>query len=383
MAGTGTGASGRLPFPVGGAMTEEAAGAKGRRRGRVVLWSGLVATVLVGVGWAGHHWLVDWRFRTSVDNAYVKAEMTPISALVAGRIAAVTVEDNQRVEAGAVVAVIDGDEFDALVAEALAALAERRAALESARLRHLRQQAVIAEEEAAGQAAAAALALADQELARASSLVARAVGTRQRLDEAEAARRRLAAEAARAQARHEIALRDEAILGNEVERLTAEVDTRQAALRLRERDLAEATIRAPVAGVIGNRQVRVGQYVRPGTLLMVVVPLAGVWVEANVTETDLVDFEPGMPASVEIDGFPDVRIRGVVDGLAPATGSEFSILPPQNATGNFTRIAQLVPVKILLPSGHPLEGLLRPGMSAVVTVDDRDRNGAGGARASP
>ena len=370
-------------------MTDSAADTEGVTDGARPWWRraltlGLILLLAAGAVWAGYRWLTHWRFRISVDNAYVQAEITPISALVAGRVVAVLVDDAETVEAGDIIAIIEDEAFQAQVAEAEADLAERRAALHSARLRHRRQRAVIAEAAAAVQAADAALALADQELDRARSLQARAVGTMQRLDEAEAERLRQSAETVRARARHDIALGDLAILANEIARLSAEVEARQATLRQHRRTLTEATIRAPIAGVVGNRQVRVGQYVRPGTLLMVVVPLSDIWVEANVKETVLADLEPGMPARIVVDGFAGVPLIGEIDGLAPATGAEFSILPPQNATGNFTRIVQLVPVTIRLPTAHPLAGVLRPGMSAVVTVDRRDSAGsAGSAQAAP
>ena len=126
---------------------------------------------------------------------------------------------------------------------------------------------------------------------------------------------------------------------------------------------------APVAGVVGNRAGGAGEYVRPGSLLMAIVPLDTVWVEANFKETQLARMRAGQPAEITVDAFPGVTLKGRVGGVSPASGAEFSLLPPENATGNFTKIVQRIPVKIVLDAGHPLIGELRPGMSVEVTVD--------------
>lgn len=153
--------------------------------------------------------------------------------------------------------------------------------------------------------------------------------------------------------------------------IAAQRQEAQANLKLAEISLSETVIRAPVSGIVGNRRLRVGEYVRPGAVLMSIVPVKGVWVVANFKETQLEKMSVGQKVEIKIDGYPHVKIEGRVDSMAPGSGAAFSLLPPDNATGNFVKIVQRVPVKIALSPDHPLMGRLVPGLSADVTVDVR------------
>ena len=146
----------------------------------------------------------------------------------------------------------------------------------------------------------------------------------------------------------------------------------RANLQLAQNDLDNTVIRAPIAGVAGNRAGQVGQYVKAGTQLLSLVPLSSVYVTANFKETQLTRMQPGQTAEVTVDAYPDVTLEGRIESFAPGSGAQFSLLPPDNATGNFTKIVQRVPVRIALPQDAPLAGLLRPGLSVTVTVDTRE-----------
>ncbi len=347
---------------------------------RLVLPSLLLGLVAAG-GWAGWQWWTQWRFAEGTDNAYVHSDVTPISPKVAGHVVAVEIADNQQVAAGQVLLRIDDRDYRARLEQARAAVAGAKAALANIDTRLTVQNSVIAGAEAQLEAAAAEAVRARQELTRAQRLVRDDYASRQRLDADQAAVAKAAA-AERAAA----AARDAAIGQIEVlraERAVAEAGLwrAEAALAAAEVDLEGTVVRAPVDGVVGNRGVRVGQFVRPGAVLMAVVPLHGVWIEANFKETQIGRLAAGQAVSVAIDAFPGWPVTGRIDSFAPASGAQFSLLPPENASGNFTKVVQRIPVRIALPRDNPLAGLLRPGMSAVVSVDTRDVP-AGGAVAT-
>ena len=163
-----------------------------------------------------------------------------------------------------------------------------------------------------------------------------------------------------------------AVLRSQQHEEQAKLQQAHANLQLAQNDLDNTVIRAPISGVAGNRAGQIGQYVKPGTQLLSLVPLARVYVTANFKETQLTHMRPGQLAEVSVDAYPDLTLDGRIESFAPASGAQFSLLPPDNATGNFTKIVQRVPVRIALPTEGPLAGLLRPGLSVTVTVDTRD-----------
>ena len=274
-------------------------------------------------------WFVDGRFRVSTDNAYVRADISLISAKIEGYVRAVPAAENSSVNAGDVLVEIEPADYDARVAAARASLAQAEGALAS---------------EQAERAWAAAEVRRYQPLAE-SGLLSPA-----RMQQIEIQARQAGGGLAAAQ---------------------AAVDAARAQLASAELDLTRTTIRAPIAGVVGDRQVQVGQLVRAGTPLMAVVPLHAVYVVANFKETQIERFRPGQPVIIRPDVAHGLRLRGVVDSIAPASGSEFSIIPTDTATGNFTKIVQRVPVRIRLEPNQEGAQLLRPGLSATVTVDTR------------
>lgn len=328
----------------------------------------VVGVILAGAALGGGWWLTH-RGIESTDNAYVHADITTISPKVAGYIAAVPVEDNQTVAAGAVLARLDDADYRARLAQTEAAVAAARAGLGTIDSRLEAQKAVIAEAEAAVATEEAEQTLTTRELARVQRLAKRDFASRQRLDAADAAADKAVAGIAQAKAKVQAARAEIQVLRADRLRQEAQLQEALAARDLAADSLEHTVIRAPRAGVIGNRGVRVGQYVGPGSHLMALVPLDDVWIDANFKETQIGALQPGQPVSVSVDAWPDVTLTGTVGSVAPASGAEFSLLPPENATGNFTKIVQRVPVRINLPADNPLAGRLRPGLSVIVSVN--------------
>ncbi|MGO8920527.1 MAG: HlyD family secretion protein [Stellaceae bacterium] len=335
-----------------------------------------LALLAAGVGGTGGvYWWRVGRFMESTDNAYVQADISVVSPKIQGYVREVRVSDNQRVRAGDVLVAIEDRDFAARYAQAQAQLAAQQAAITTIDNETVQEQAVIAQAEAAVTSAEADRLRAQQDLARYRMLTENATASRQRLEMAEADARKgdaalLKAKAALVAERNRLP-----VLGSERHEAEAKLGQLQAALELTRIDLDDTVIRAPVDGIVGNRSVQVGQLVKPGTQLLAVVPLPDIYVVANFKETQVQRMRPGQTVSITVDAFPGSAITGTVESFAPASGSEFSLLPPENATGNFTKIVQRLPVRIAVPAANPLAGLLRPGLSVVAEVDTRDTQG--------
>lgn len=343
-------------------------------------WLGIGLAVLIVALAAlfGWRWWESGRFEETTDNAYLRADTTVISPQVAGNVAEVLVEDNQWVEEAQVLLRIDDADYRARRDQAQAGIEAVEAALGNLDARLALQQTVLRQVAAEVAAAEANLAFARRENERAQALLRKGVGTRQRAEQAETALRERNAALEAAEALRAAENRRLGVLGSERRQIEADLARARTALELAKIDLARTVIRAPLAGVVGNRAVRVGQHVQPGRQLLALVPLQAVYVVANYKETQVEHFRPGLPARIEVDAFPGAEIAGHIDSLAPATGAEFSILPPENATGNFTKIVQRVPVKIRLEpeAARAWAGRLRPGLSVVATVRTEAGDGA-------
>lgn len=343
--------------------------------------SGLGVAVLALASYWGITWWTVGRHTENTNNAYIRADITTVSARVEGQIDEVFVQDNQRVAKGDVMARIQQDTFRARLAQGRADLDKARATLSALENKLKLQSSLIEEAQAEFDAVIADQALAKGELDRAKGLVAENVTSAQRYDIAVAKELRANARVAGGRA-HVAAVRQELeILGMERQALAAQAAEKSAAIELLEIDLAYTEIVAPVDGIVGNRSVRTGQFVRPGTHLMALVPTNTPWVVANFKETQLTRMKPGQIAEITVDTYPDVVLNGLIESLSPASGAEFSLLPPENATGNFSKIVQRIPIKIVLLDGHALSGLLRPGMSVIVNVDTREGQRGSGSSA--
>jgi membrane fusion protein (multidrug efflux system) len=336
---------------------------------RTALGLALVSGIALASSWSYRYWTVG-QYLESTDDAYVKADYTTIAPKVSGYIAAVAVQDNEHVRAGEVLARIDDRDFRAALARARAGVEAAAASIRNLNAQIVLQGSVIDQEKADIAATEASLTFARQDHARYRDLMKTGYGTVQRAQQTEAQLQETAAQLQRARAGLVAARNKVDVLKTERARAEAERDSSRAILRQAALNLSYTTIVAPVDGTVGARSLRVGQYVQAGTQLMAVVPLDAAYIVANFKETQLTHVRKGQAVDVSVDGVPDATLKGHVDSLSPASGLEFALLPPDNATGNFTKIVQRVPVKIVLDDHH-LAGLLRPGMSAEPTVDTR------------
>ena len=338
---------------------------------RTALLAGASVLAIAASGYFGwHYWTID-RFNVSTDNAYVKADNITIAPKVPGYIASVFVGDNEPVRAGQILARIDDRDYEVALQQADADVAAARATEETKRAALTAQQSRIDAARATIAADEADATFAEQEEKRYRDLAATGSGSVQNAQRA--ASRHAAARAAIA--------RDTATLSSAVtqlEVLKAELAQAEAALarseavrRQAELNLSYTKVTAPANAVVGNRTLRVGQYVQAGTQLMSLVPVGSAYVIANYKETQLTNVRAGQPVEISVDTYPGRRFRGRIDSLAPASGQEFALLPPDNATGNFTKVVQRIPVKIVLDSSQSKTDVLRPGMSVIATIDTK------------
>ncbi|MGY4496920.1 membrane fusion protein (multidrug efflux system) [Bradyrhizobium sp. GM24.11] len=319
----------------------------------------------------GHYYLTTGRYLETTDDAYVKADSTIIAPKVSGYIAEVLVSDNVPVKAGQILARIDDRDFRAALDQARADVAAADAAVRNLNAQIELQEPVIQQQAALVEASEAGLKFAREEQARYNGLMKTGSGTIQRAQQTDAALREKSAQLLGEKSALIAANKRVEVLATERAKAVAQLDRGRAVEQQAALNLSYAQIAAPVEGTIGARSLRVGQYVQAGTQLMAVVPLDAVYVVANFKETQLTHVRDGQPVELMVDSFHGTTLKGHVDSLSPASGLEFALLPPDNATGNFTKIVQRVPVKIVLDDPSRLKGLLRPGMSASPTVNTK------------
>ena len=329
-----------------------------------------VALGFAGAADFGYGYLTTGRYLESTDDAYVQADSTIVSPKVSGYIAEVLIGDNQPVKAGQLLARIDDRDFRTALDQADADVAASEAAVHNLDAQIALQQPVIAQETADVAAAEANLQFAQEEQARYDGLMKSGSGTIQRAQQTDAALREKIAQLQHGKSGLLAAQKKVDVLTTDRARAVAQRDHARAVEAQAALNLSYTEISAPVEGTVGARSLRVGQFVQAGTQLMAVVPLDAVYVVANFKETQLTHVRNGQPVEIRIDSFHGTKLRGHVDSLSPASGLEFALLPPDNATGNFTKIVQRVPVKIALDD-RSLTGLLRPGMSAEPTIDTK------------
>jgi membrane fusion protein (multidrug efflux system) len=306
------------------------------------------------------------------NDAYVRAETTRLSSRVAGEVLVVAFKDFQRVKAGDLLVQIDPADYDAQVAQAAAGVEGAKAALENLDNQVELQYATIAQAEAQRLSAEARQVEAQQEQDRQQTLTQTEAGTRQKLEQAVADYAKAEADVRASRAviaaqRHQL----EVLAGTKKQR-TADVSGARATLASAQLRVGYTKIVAPFDGVVGERGVQPGDYVNIGSNLVNIVPLPDVYVIANYKETQLTRVQPGQPVEVTVDSFPDQTLHGRVERISPASGSQFALLPPDNATGNFTKVVQRVPIRIALDKGQPLLDRLLPGMSAVTRIHVED-----------
>lgn len=337
---------------------------------RIILGSVLLV-VLMAAGDYGYNWFTIGRFQISTDDAYAKADMSLLGTKVAGTVHDVPVADNAAVKAGDVVLRLDNGDYKLAVDAATARIETQKSSLATIAVQVTAQQSQIAAALAQLESAKAAELNAVLTQNRASQLIKSNAGSQQALDDATRQRAVTAANVSVAQANIDAAKAQIGILNAKTQEVQSGLNELAIALAKAERDLSFTEIKAPFDGVVANRAVEPGQYVGPGTRLMALVPTTRSYIEANFKETQIVDIHTGQKALITIDAFGGEKYQGTVQSISPASGAEFSLLPPENATGNFTKITQRIPIKITVPP--ELAAKLRPGLSVIVSVDLRDQ----------
>jgi membrane fusion protein (multidrug efflux system) len=340
---------------------------------RAITRAALALAVALGIAGAadfGHYYLTSGRYLETTDDAYVKADSTIIAPRVSGYIAEVLVSDNEPVKAGQLLARIDDRDFRIALNQASADVAASEATVRNLNAQLELQEPLIQQQAAEVDAAEANMKFAQEERTRYDELMKSGSGTVQRAQQTDAALRAQTAQLQQGKAGLIAANKKIEVLSTERAKAVAQLDHARAVEQQAALNLSYTRISAPVEGTVGARSLRIGQFVQAGTQLMAVVPLDAVYVVANFKETQLTHVRNGQPVELRVDSFHGTKLKGHVDSLSPASGLEFALLPPDNATGNFTKIVQRVPVKIVLDD-QSLNGLLRPGMSAVPTVNTK------------
>jgi membrane fusion protein (multidrug efflux system) len=338
---------------------------------KTMLYAGTAVLILIGaIGFGLHYWIVG-RFIESTDDAYVGGDVTDLAPRVDGLITEVAVHDNQAVRAGDLLVKIDDRDYQVALAKAQAERAGDQARLANLNADTTLQQALIDEAKADVSAATAQAALARANQTRYRILANTQAASLQDSQTADATLSVANANATKAQAALAAAQAQLTVIDTEIQQTAADLAGARADIRDAELNIGYTEIRAPVAGVIGNRSAHLGGYATIGAQLVSIVPSSGLWVDANFKEDQLAGMTPGEPVTIVADVLPGAEMNGVVASLAPATGAVFSILPAENATGNFTKIVQRVPVRILLQGDASQLGLLRPGLSVTAYVDTR------------
>jgi membrane fusion protein, multidrug efflux system len=337
-----------------------------RRIGIALASAAVLAACAYGYDW----WTVGSYFQ-GTDDAYVGGDVTPIAPHISGFIAQVAVADNQQVKAGQLLIRLDDRDTRAVLAHAQAVLAQRRATLASLQAQYVLQQSAIEQAGADVDAKSAQAEFAKLDAERYRKLAITNDAPQQQAERTSAADRAARGALTAAQAALAAAKQKLSVLSAQIEEASAAVAQAKADLETAQLNLSYTEIRSPIDGFIGNRAAQVGAYAAQGTYLLSVASAHGLWIDANFKEDQLARMAPGQPATIVADVLPGKVFHGHVLSLAPATGAVFSVIPPENATGNFTKIVQRVPVRIGLDGDDAALGQIRPGLSIYATVDTR------------
>jgi membrane fusion protein, multidrug efflux system len=344
---------------------------KTRSSRKVALLTASAFAIAAGA-WYGGDWWINGRFLVTTDDAYVRAHNTTLASKVSGYVASLPVEDNAELRAGDVIATIDDGDYKLAVDAAREKVATQQATIDRFGPQIIAQEASIEQSKSQLVSAQAAEKKLQLEYDRQQNLATLKYASQQTLEQAVANRDQAVSAVESAKSAIAAAQANLDVLKAQQQEAIRSLHELQTALAKAERDLSFTVIRAPVDGVFSNRAVQTGDYVQIGQRVGSLVPLAEVYVDANFKETQLASIKPGQPVSISVDALPEHAIKGTVGSLSPASGAVFSLLPPDNATGNFTKIVQRLPVRIEVPSTVAAQQLLRPGMSVVVSVNTKD-----------
>jgi membrane fusion protein (multidrug efflux system) len=329
-----------------------------------------LAALIVGAVWGVRWWFVG-RFIESTDDAYLRADSVTVAPKVSGYIVQVYVADNQTVPAGAPLVRLDSRQYQAALDQVTATIAARKADIARAEADLSLQRANIAQARAELQGAEANETYALAQVRRYEPLVSSGAETGERLAELRNAHNQAAATREADKAALDSAERQIGATQAQILQARAELEAAAASAESARLDAADTVVKSSIAGRVGDRTVRVGQYVQPGTRMMTIVPVQDIYLEANFKETQIGLMRPGQPATIHVDALSGADLHGMVASFSPGTGSEFALLPPENATGNFTKIVQRVPVRIHVDAGEEARKVLVPGLSVTVKVDTR------------
>ncbi|WP_236190964.1 HlyD family secretion protein [Pseudomonas paraglycinae] len=331
----------------------------------------LLLVLLIAGGFFAH-WFLKGRLYESTDNAYVQGEITRVSSQLSARIDEVLVQDNQHVEKGQLLIRLEPNDFRLAVDRANAALATREAERLQAQSKLTQQASLIAASDAQVATTQATLGRSQMDLSRAETLRKPGYVSEERVTTLSADAHIARSQVAKAQADAQSQRQQVNALTAEIKRLDAQIANARADLAQAELNLTRSEIHAPISGLIGQRAARNGQVVQAGAYLLSIVPDEDIWVQANFKETQIGHMQPGQKAELLFDAYGDTPIEARVDSLFAASGAQFSLLPPDNATGNFTKVVQRIPVKLTFKADNPLHGKIRPGMSVTATVNIKD-----------
>ncbi|MDN7850897.1 MULTISPECIES: HlyD family secretion protein [Burkholderia] len=337
---------------------------------RRILLAVAVLAAIGGAVWLGRWWTVG-RFIESTNDAYLQADSMTAAPKVAGYVTDVYVRDNQAVKAGDPLVRLDVRQYQVALAQALATVDARRADIARAEADISQQRANLEQADAQAKVSRINAQHASDEYTRYAPLAATGAETHERVADLKSTRDQAAATLAANNASIAAARTQIASFTAQLQQARAQLEAAQASAAQSQLDLDNTIVRSTLAGRVGDRTVRVGQYVQPGTRLLTVVPVDSIYLVANFKETQIGNMRIGQPVSLHVDALPDGTLSGVVDSFAPGTGAQFALLPPENATGNFTKIVQRVPVRIRLDSNARAQRMLLPGLSVTVDVDTR------------
>ncbi len=344
-------------------------GSPRRRRGLQAVGLGVGLVVLIAAGAWGYQWWTHGRFVESTDDAYLQADQVAASPRIAGRVEKVFVVDNQTVQAGDPLVQIDDRDYRARLEQAQAQADQGRAAVAQAEAQIHQQDAQIASAQAQLDGVRAEARFAEHEAVRYTQLAATGAGTEQRADQTRQNRDQARAQVEQTSAALLAAQRQVGTLQAQIQQARAQIEQAEALARAAQVDLDSTLVRASIDGRVGDRSVRAGQFVQAGTRMMSLVPVQDIYLVANFKETQISRMRPGQPVTISVDVLGGKDLHGVVDSFSPGTGAQFALIPPSNATGNFTKIVQRVPVRIRLEAGPEARQVLVPGLSVVAAVD--------------
>lgn len=360
------------PAPAPAAAAVEAKAKPARRgAGRKLILSAVVLAALGAGGWYGHEWWQDGRFMISTDDAYVEGDITNIAPKVTGYVAEVNVVANQHVKAGDTLVTLDNGDYRIAAEQAEAQIATQKLTLARYDAQIAAARYAVAQTEAQKTALEATARGAQITLDRQQDLASRKAGVRADLDNAEVAYDQAKANLAGADSAIASAKANIAVVTAQRAEAESQIHSLELQKAKAERDLSFTVLKAPFDGVVGNLAVQTGDLVTPGQRLAALVPIENLYIEANFKETQVAGIKPGAKVRIEIDAIEGHEVEGTVESISPASGAVFSLLPPENATGNFTKVIQRVPVRIALPKTVLESGHMRAGLSVVVAVDSR------------